>query len=463
MRISKVKEAVTFLLKTDGAPTPFIKGRPGIGKSQIIKQIANQSYDGNIIDCRLSQFMSEDLKGIPKVDLEDKVMRWFSPDVFPLEGSTIYDSDSKGILFFDEINRAMPDVLQAVFQLVLDKCIGEKKLLPGWKIVCAGNLGAEDGTNVNDLDTALINRFSVLSCEHNLDDFLAWGKENLSNQITGFVGQNPECLYYEVEKEGTVDRYITPRSWEFLNNCIKNVNDRNELINALRLVGASIVDHDINNKFIGYIEETFISGRMVLEEYPQYKDVLERVKLDSHIINRVNKGIEDLILTTPYEEFNTNVYDNLYNYMIDIMNLDAKMALVTSCCNEENNTILFELDDEEKEKLITEQKPSNNGSAFFGKFFNSNEKTLDLEKELIKIYEKPIKEEIKDKLLRATPKLIPTLEDLIDKKEIERKKAEPFFQTIEEIVEEELGDDGVITKKEKFKKILEDLKNRVRP
>jgi len=462
MKISKIKKAVRLLLSKKGAPVPFIKGFPGIGKSQLVKQIAVKDYDGKMIDCRLSQFMSEDLKGIPKVDLEDRVMRWFAPDMFPLEGSTVFAPDSKGILFFDEINRAMPDVLQAVFQLVLDRCIGEKGLLPGWKIICAGNLGSEDGTNVNDLDSALRNRFAEFTVDVNLGDFMLWAnKAGIREEITGYLNQHADKLHVKPDLTSNMDRHITPRSWEFLHNSLEGIEERDELLEAIDLIGVSILDANISAEFRDYVKSTLISGRMILNDYDSYKETLLKMQKDRHLTNRINEGIKQYIIKTPVTEVEDKIFNNLAKYMTEIISHDKdfQLGLVKYCSTKENNTIVFEMTEEEEKLNPADQPCGNNGSLFFDKFFDFNETTIELHKELVKIYEKPVKAEITDKMLKAGPKLLPTLEDLIEKGEITRQNADPFLQTLEEIVEENL-ENGVIKKVTKYKKLLDDLKAR---
>mgnify|MGYP001238280326 CR=1 FL=1 len=49
----------------------MIMGQPGVGKSQIIAQIANRS-NRPVIDMRLAQFDSTDIRGVPYFDPETK-------------------------------------------------------------------------------------------------------------------------------------------------------------------------------------------------------------------------------------------------------------------------------------------------------------------------------------------------------------------------------------------------------
>lgn len=75
---------------------PMLKGSPGIGKSDIYKQIANK-YNLKLIDIRLSQCDSTDLNGFPVLN-GDKA-KYKPLDIFPLETDPI-PIGYKGCLLF---------------------------------------------------------------------------------------------------------------------------------------------------------------------------------------------------------------------------------------------------------------------------------------------------------------------------------------------------------------------------
>ena len=98
---SKVKECVETCLKA--RLVPFIQGSPGVGKSEIVKQIADE-YGLKLIDCRLSTMEPVDLNGIPWIQ-EGKAK--FNPyDIFPLESTPIPQGYQGFLLFLDEFNSA---------------------------------------------------------------------------------------------------------------------------------------------------------------------------------------------------------------------------------------------------------------------------------------------------------------------------------------------------------------------
>ena len=111
----------------------MIMGQPGVGKSQIIAQIANRS-NRPVIDMRLAQFDSTDIRGVPYFDPETKKMEWAEPSTLPTN-----EKLANAIIFLDELNTAPPLVQSAAYQLVLDRKLGDYELPPGVDIVAAGN------------------------------------------------------------------------------------------------------------------------------------------------------------------------------------------------------------------------------------------------------------------------------------------------------------------------------------
>ncbi len=144
----------------------FLWGQHGLGKSALVQQVADQMEIG-FVDLRCAQLDAVDLRGLPDKRADGRT-HFLPPSDLPAAG--------QGILFLDELNRAGQDVLAALFQLVLDRRIGQYQLPDGWSIVAAGNV---DGANytVNELDAAFRDRFChvMLSAGYvTRDEWVKW-------------------------------------------------------------------------------------------------------------------------------------------------------------------------------------------------------------------------------------------------------------------------------------------------
>ena len=106
----------------------------------------------------------------------------------------------KGILFFDELNAAPPLVQASLYQLTLDRRIGEYVLPDGWKIVAAGNR-AEDRSIVFRMPNTLSNRFTHLDLEVDYEDWRIWAIDRgIHPMIIGFLGLRRELLFRMEER-----------------------------------------------------------------------------------------------------------------------------------------------------------------------------------------------------------------------------------------------------------------------
>lgn len=212
MRPKHVAEALETLI--DIKQPTFIHGSPGVGKSQLVASVCKK-LNLDFIDLRLSQLDPVDLRGIPSV--VKGMTKWNPPDFLPTEG--------KGVLFLDELNSAAQATQAASYQLVLDRRLGDYELPKDWTIIAAGNR-ASDRAIVNQMSTALKNRFTHLQYDVNNDDWINWAiNSNINVGVLGFIRFRPSALNeFETAKGDKAKHqnikdaqaFATPRSWEFL-------------------------------------------------------------------------------------------------------------------------------------------------------------------------------------------------------------------------------------------------------
>ena len=219
MKPSRMKEVLIDVLKTRWPV--FIWGPPGVGKSSLVKQIASEKKL-KLMDVRASLLDPTDLRGIPYVTSERA--KWAPPAFLP------NDKKSEGLLFFDELNAAPPLVQASLYQLTLDRRLGEYELPEKWRILAAGNR-AEDASIVFKMPAALSNRFIHLDFEHNLQDWRNWAIDNkIHPLVLGFLGIRGELLFNMSSNERA---FPTPRSWEIMSDQLhifENFNQIEELM-----------------------------------------------------------------------------------------------------------------------------------------------------------------------------------------------------------------------------------------
>ncbi|MBU1691894.1 MAG: AAA family ATPase [Gammaproteobacteria bacterium] len=212
-----------FLSAQEGHHTPvMLWGPPGVGKSQIIAQVAAR-HSVPMIDIRLSQMEPTDLRGIP-FRIEDRV-EWAIPSMLP----DAKKHGPQGILFLDEITSAPPSVSAAAYQLILDRRLGAYQIPEGWAIFAAGNRQGDRGVTYT-MPAPLANRFSHFEVEANLDDWVAWAYANqIDERLIGFLRFRPELLF-DFDPAHNPVAFPSPRSWEFSHRALQKFGDHPELL-----------------------------------------------------------------------------------------------------------------------------------------------------------------------------------------------------------------------------------------
>ena len=315
MNITKTKEALRILFACEKKSTAFLQGVPGIGKSQIIQQLKEELNLEHLLDIRLSQHENVDIKGMPHI--ENNVLSWVTPEFMPVKGSKW--EGSTGILFFDELNRAQPDVQSSVFEIVQDRRIGMKPILEDWIIVCAGNYGYEDGTDVYEMDSALRNRFVNMEMDKpTISEWLSWANEhNVNSFVTGFLKTNPRYLYQE--EEGFL---LTPRSWEKFSNILNDQPGKEK--EMVLLLGNAMLKSAHNPLYSYIVENEMLSGKDVVEKFEECKEKLDHQERNN--IHRINDSILHHIKIM--KRINKKHLENVYNYMEGYLTDDNKLSFI---------------------------------------------------------------------------------------------------------------------------------------
>ena len=189
----------------------MLRGRHGVGKSELVYQVA-ADLDLPVVERRASQMTEGDLVGLPKTDGE--VTSFCPPD-------WLADACSRPVLLFlDEVDRAIPEVRQGIFELTDSRKIFGNYLHPDTVVVAAVN-GGEHGSQyqVGEMDPAELDRWTVFDVEPSTEDWLDWAKENTETVVWDFINQNRSHLEHNEDFEPN-KVYPSRRSWVRLNDCL---------------------------------------------------------------------------------------------------------------------------------------------------------------------------------------------------------------------------------------------------
>ena len=252
MHAESIKQLVRFYLKMGSASTElgslYIEGPPGVGKSQVVQDVAKEEAVG-FIDFRLLLRDPTDLRGIPVPDMAasqaaglvlalaalqggsgeeardrlthsangTQVTHWLPPSDLP----HLHLHGERGILFFDDLPTAPPLVQASAYQITIaPHKLGEYQLPPGWVIIAAGNRRGEG--LVHPVPAPLRNRFTRVSFEVSLEEWSVWAvRAGIHPACTAFIhwayGREtaaPNWPLFRFDPQRDEWAFPTPRAWE---------------------------------------------------------------------------------------------------------------------------------------------------------------------------------------------------------------------------------------------------------
>ena len=202
-------------LVIDAALPVMIRGRHGVGKSELVYQTAKE-LGLPVVERRASQMTEGDLMGLPSIDGNSTI--WNAPDWLKTA------CEQPVALFLDEVDRATPEVRQGIFELTDSRKLNGWNLHPGTRIFAAVNGGEACASQyqVGEMDPAELDRWTVFDVEPTTGDWLVWAKDKVGGLVWDFINQNRQHLEHAGEYEPN-KVYPSRRSWARLDQTMGNM------------------------------------------------------------------------------------------------------------------------------------------------------------------------------------------------------------------------------------------------
>jgi hypothetical protein len=258
----------------------LLKGESGIGKSAFIREeITPAANLSRFTDVRLGQMTEGDVRGLPEKTTEGTV------DILPEWFMSACKEPT--MLFFDELNRAMPTVLQAVFQIILDRKLSCHTLHPQTRVVAAINVGRK--YDVTTLDPALLRRFAQFEFTPSVDEWLGRAQGfGVPRTVVDFLTMNPGHLE---TAEPLPDDRIGPsrRSWTFVGQDLTALLAQDNQHSLVYPITRSMVGDEAATAFVKFLStqkkelmpDDFLKAKST-EKFPEMLETLsheDRIRL----------------------------------------------------------------------------------------------------------------------------------------------------------------------------------------
>ena len=242
----EVVQLLRFLLETTfrgggiEPPAPVcIWGRHGIGKTQIVRDLA-RDLGAAFAYLAPAQFEEMgDLVGMPQVVSDEKgrqVSRFAPPDWAPRE-------EGPGILLIDDVNRADDRILRGLMQLLQNYELVSWRIPPKWHIVLTANPDGGD-YSVTPMDDAFLTRMLHVTLEWNLEAWTQWAtRAGVDPRGIAFVQAHPDLV------DGT---RTTPRTLVQFFQAIAPITDLTKELSLVRMLAEGCLDAETTAAFLSF-------------------------------------------------------------------------------------------------------------------------------------------------------------------------------------------------------------------
>lgn len=214
-------ESGEYLIPVPKQRPVFLYGPPGIGKTAVMEQIAEEMGIG-LVSYSMTHHTRQSAIGLPFItqkkfgDMQYDVSEYTMSEIL----ASVYDyiersGKKQGILFLDEINCVSETLSPSMLRFLQYKSFGSHTVPDGWVVVTAGN-PPEYNKSVREYDIATLDRIKKIEIDASYD---VWREYALNK------GVHPAILaYLDVRKndfyiiENTPDgkHFVTARGWEDL-------------------------------------------------------------------------------------------------------------------------------------------------------------------------------------------------------------------------------------------------------
>lgn len=236
----------------------FLMGAPGIGKTAIMEQIAQELQIG-LVSYSMTHHTRQSALGLPFIikknygGVEYSVSEYTMSEII----ASIYDlmeetGLQEGILFLDEINCVSETLAPSMLQFLQYKTFGRHCVPGGWIVVTAGN-PPEYNNSVREFDIVTWDRLKRIDVEPDYDVWKEYAYiKGIHPAVTTYLDVKKDDFY---KIETTVDgkSFVTARGWSDLSDMIK-LYEQKEIPITEQLVIQYLQNKKIAKSFAVYFD-----------------------------------------------------------------------------------------------------------------------------------------------------------------------------------------------------------------
>ncbi len=270
----------------------FLMGPPGIGKTAIMKQVAEELGVG-LVSYSMTHHTRQSALGLPLIVKKNYNGEEVSATEYTMSEiiASVYDvmeesGVKEGILFLDEINCVSETLTPTMLQFLQFKTFGKHKVPGGWIVVTAGN-PPEYNRSAREFDVVTWDRLKRIDID---PDYAAWReyavKRGVHAAVITYLDARKDNFY---QVENTVDgkRFVTARGWVDLSDMI-TLSEREGIAVDELLISQYLQSKDIAEDFAAY--------------YELFNKYRADYKIDAILAGSCGADISDRAANAPFDE-----------------------------------------------------------------------------------------------------------------------------------------------------------------
>lgn len=241
----------------------YLEGAPGIGKTEIVRQVADELGIG-FVSFSITHHTRNSLLGLPVIsNLEcGKYTEYTMSEIIAAVIEKEEQGEKEGVLLLDEFNCASETIMPTMLAFLQTRNIGKYRLPEGWSVVLCGNPSSFN-KSARRFDAAILDRVRKMSVDYDVKDFLDYAQEQeFHSSIIEYLKINRFNLY-RCGMDRDDEEVVTCRGWENLSHAIKTY-EYLEMDISEKLITQYIKSVEVAHSFYSFY--TLFQGRMEKEQ-----------------------------------------------------------------------------------------------------------------------------------------------------------------------------------------------------
>ena len=287
----------------------FLMGPPGIGKTAIMEQIANELNVG-LVSYSMTHHTRQSALGLPFIEhkiyggQEYAVSEYTMSEIIASVYETMEATGVKeGILFLDEINCVSETLAPSMLQFLQYKVFGRHRVPDGWIVVTAGN-PPEYNRSVREFDIVTWDRLKRIDVE---PDFDAWKEYAYLSQVHPAVMTYLEAKrddFYQIETTVDGKNFVTARGWSDLSEMIRLCEETDET-----------PDEDLIRQYL--------QNPRIAKDFANYYDLFRKYRSD-YQVGRILDGTVDKLVKMRAKKAKFDERLSLLGLILDALSFEFK-------------------------------------------------------------------------------------------------------------------------------------------